>query len=42
MLPLFDGRPREEVLAQIRSTWNVEIDDNFLGRLVDWGILRGA
>jgi len=42
MLPLFDGRPHAEVLAQIRATWSIEFDEAYLRRLVDWGVLTAA
>ncbi len=39
LLPQFDGRPVAEVLAELKATWNVEIDPAYLRRLVDWGVL---
>lgn len=44
VLRYFDGRPHEEVRSQIREEVGLEIDDQVLRRLLDYGILteRGA
>lgn len=39
LLPAFDGRPVDAVLAELKANWNVEIDASYLRRLVDWGVL---
>ncbi len=42
LLPLFDGRPTVEVLAELRTTHGVELTPDLLGRLLDWQVLVEA
>jgi hypothetical protein len=42
LLPLFDGRPTDDVLAQLKDTYGVEVEPAFLQQLVDWGVLAAA
>ena len=40
-LPRFDGRPTTEVLAELEEREGIELDEELLGKLVDFGVLRG-
>jgi Fe-S-cluster containining protein len=42
LLPLFDGRPVVDVLAQIEASWGARVDPPLLRQLVDWGVLVAA
>lgn len=41
LLPAFDGRPTDEVLAGLKRDHGVELEPGFLRRLLDWGVLAG-
>lgn len=40
VLPAFDGRPTDEVLAWLERERGVTFDPAFLAQLVDWGVLE--
>jgi hypothetical protein len=42
LLPAFDGRPTDEVLARLQAERGVELEPAFLAQLVDWGVLVEA
>jgi hypothetical protein len=42
LLPLFDGRPTDQVLQQLEQSYRVQLDPQFLQLLVDWGVLVPA
>jgi len=41
-LPLFDGRPTEEILRELAERHDVGIDAGYLRQLCDWGVLVAA
>jgi hypothetical protein len=42
VLPLFDGRPTDEILRELAERHGVSIDAEFLRQLCDWGVLVAA
>lgn len=42
LLPRFDGRPTDVILAELAEQYGVEIEPDFLQHLVDWDILVAA
>lgn len=39
LLPAFDGRPTDELLAALERDHGVKLDAGFLRKLIDWGVL---
>lgn len=39
LLPVFDGRPTDEILAGLQRDHGVELERSFLRQLLDWGVL---